>query len=113
MKKGREKVEKLVAQGNSDAEGSRWEIRTLSVAEAPEFHGEKVAYSCVPFDFAQGTPSTSLRVHPSATLRVNLRLHAGKKIWSLSGAEVPEFHEKKVAYPVCPSASLSEHHLLR
>lgn len=44
----------------------RWwhrEIRKLSVAEAPEFHGKKVAYSDVPFDFAQGTPSASLSEH--------------------------------------------------
>ncbi len=59
MKKGRQKVEKVVAKGNSDAEGSRREIRSLSVAEEPEFHGKKGAYSCVPFDFAQGKPSAS------------------------------------------------------
>lgn len=61
MNKEQQKVEKVVAQGNSDAEGSRREIRSLSAAEAPEFHGEKTIYSGVPFDFAQGTPSTSLR----------------------------------------------------
>jgi hypothetical protein len=76
-------------------------IRSLSEAEVPGFFLNDldllsialllclILVLCVlqpPFDFAQGKPSTSLRV--------NLRLRSGnKKIRSLSEAEVPDFFE--------------------